>query len=366
MKTFTPKTLISYLLKEFLLSIFIFILIFFSLALITSYIEDIIFFKNQSSESNFFIKIFLLTLVKTPTLLIQFCPFIFLFASIFYFAKLNKLNEISSMNLSGLSNNFIFLVPSIFSIFLGMLIISIITPLSSEMLKFYESEKQKYSKNDNLIILNKTGLWIKSNYKNNKFIIRADKVETQDFTKLKNITIYKFNNTNNFKQRIDSKSALIKNKMWFLSNANIINDNGENQKKNIVYESNINFDELKNFFQNASTYSVWNIKEKISSLQQTGYYGEDLIIMYQKYISLPLLLYCMVFLASIFTIKSNYNFNNFIYTFIAIITGIIIYYLGDLSIALGKSGKIPIIISVWIPIIIIMTFSIYSLIRDDG
>ena len=54
-----------------------------------------------------------------------------------------------------------------------------------------------------------------------------------------------------------------------------------------------------------------------------------------------------------------------LYVFFGILTGIIVYFLSDLSIAVGKSGKIPLILSVWTPVILIIIFSTYSLIRDD-
>ena len=78
-----------------------------------------------------------------------------------------------------------------------------------------------------------------------------------------------------------------------------------------------------------------------------------------------LLLFSMIILSTVFTIKTNYTFNNFLYAFFGVLTGIIVYFLADLSIAFGKSGKIPLVLSVWMPVILIMTFSTYSLLRSD-
>ena len=57
--------------------------------------------------------------------------------------KLNKNSETTSLNLSGLSNKFIVLVPGVFSFFLGIMIILIITPISSDLFKYYETIKKK-------------------------------------------------------------------------------------------------------------------------------------------------------------------------------------------------------------------------------
>ena len=71
-----------------------------------------------------------------------------------------------------------------------------------------------------------------------------------------------------------------------------------------------------------------------------GYFGEEIIIKFHKYLSLPFLLFAMIVLSTFFTIKMNFTFNNFIYAFLGILTGIIVYFFYDLSIAVGKNGKL--------------------------
>ena len=77
------------------------------------------------------------------------------------------------------------------------------------------------------------------------------------------------------------------------------------------------------------------------------------------------MLFSMIILASLFTIKMKVALNNSIYIFLAIIAGILIYFLSDLSIALGKNGKIPLVLSVWIPVILIITLTFYTLLQND-
>ena len=361
---YLPKKIIYYLSKEFLISLFIFVLIFFSLILMISYIEEIIFFRDKDINNNFLLKTLVITLIKIPTLIIQFSHFIFLFTGIFFFSKLNKNNEVLSINISGISKNFVLIVPATLSFTIGIFIILILTPATSELSRYYENIKKKYSQNDNLIILSDTGLWIKENKNDETLIIRADRVESENFSKLNNVTIYKYNK-NNFNQRLDSKMLSIKNNIWTLKNATVVDKNGLTSNQDIVFESSINFEKLSGFFLNANTFSIWNIQSKIKQIKERGYYGENLIIMFHKYLSLPFMLFGMIIISSIFTINKNFKFNNFINIFIGIIFGISLQYFNDISVAIGKSGKIPIVLSSWLPVIIIMTFSLYSLLRNN-
>jgi lipopolysaccharide export LptBFGC system permease protein LptF len=88
--------------------------------------------------------------------------------------KFLRNNEVTPMSLSGFSKNFITLVPGIFSLILGILIVLILSPITSELSKYYETVKTKYSANENLIIMSDTGIWIKENKNDNTNIIRAD------------------------------------------------------------------------------------------------------------------------------------------------------------------------------------------------
>jgi lipopolysaccharide export LptBFGC system permease protein LptF len=64
----------------------------------------------------------------------------------------------------------------------------------------------------------------------------------------------------------------------------------------------------------------------------------------------------MVLLAAILAIKTSIKIKNFYYIFISILTCVVIYYLKDLSLAIGLAGKISLVLSVWMPIILISIF----------
>ena len=368
-KSLTPKTIIIYLIKEFSFSLLVFFSIFVSLILLSTFLEEIIFFKDKNITGNFYIKIFSLTLIRAPTILLNMLPFIFLFSGIFFFAKLLRNNEIMPLNLSGVSKNFTSLIPAIYSLFLGLVIIFLFTPISAELSKYYESYKRQYANNENLIVMSDNGLWVKEKTNLNIKIFRADVIRGNNFNELKNLVIFNFDQANNFVERIESETALINsNGIWILQKVKKINyrDNGKvNFFKELKYETQISLDELKKYFINANVYSIWNINQELKKLNEKGYYGQELIITFNKYLSLPFLLFAMIMISTIFTLHNGYNFNNFIYAFFGIMTGIIIYFLSDLSIALGKNGKLPLALSVWVPVFIIITVSCFGILKKN-
>ncbi len=365
MKKFLPKTLIKYLSYEFTKCFFIVVLVFLSISLLTNFVEELIFFKDKQIE-NLLLSLIILTILKTINTLIESSIFIFLFTGIFFFVKFLKNNELNSIKLSGISNLLSILTPAFLSFGIGIFIIFAVTPISAEGMKFYEKYKRNYSQNDNLIVINDSGLWFMEKNEQNYKIIRADKIVDNDFSKFYNSTIYTLDIDFNFINRYDSKLVFINKKKWILENTKLLSGNDNVQKKeenDYTLNSSIDINELKNLFTNANTISFWEILNSIKKLNDRGYSGDELKIKFHKYLSLPIYLFSMIILATVFTINIKKNYSNFIYVFFGIILGIVIYFLNDLSIALGIAGKMPLTISVWIPIFLILVISSINLIN---
>ena len=64
----------------------------------------------------------------------------------------------------------------------------------------------------------------------------------------------------------------------------------------------------------------------------------------------------MTALASILVLGTLKRSKNTKFILIGLVTCIFIYYLKDLSIALGKTNRIPLVLATWMPIIILSIF----------
>jgi len=61
-------------------------------------------------------------------------------------------------------------------------------------------------------------------------------------------------------------------------------------------------------------------------------------------------------LSGVFTLGISFKEDNLTYIIITIITSVIIYFFNDFSLVLGKAEKLPVVVSAWMPIIIIFIF----------
>ena len=54
---------------------------------------------------------------------------------------------------------------------------------------------------------------------------------------------------------------------------------------------------------------------------------------------------------------------NYKFIVVGLITCILVYYLKDLSLALGKTGRIPMVLSIWSPIIALSLFTFAGILQ---
>jgi len=269
----------------------------------------------------------------------------------------------------GYSNIQIILIPALTCFVMGYLLIFLIVPFTSSMLKYYEELKSEYDQTKNLVFVNETGIWVIDKNENDKNIIRIDKID-KNFSNIKQITIYNYDKDNNFIKRIDANEGTINDTNWQLSKVNIISSynkkTSENYFNNYIYKSNIKINELKNIYKNTETTSLLDINKEMLILEDKGYTITDLRIRYQKLISFPIYLLAMSILSGLMIINLGKTSNYLKYGSYGVIISIVIYFLNDLSITIAKAGIISVDFSVWIPIFLIILINLVGIIQVNA
>ena len=79
--------------------------------------------------------------------------------------------------------------------------------------------------------------------------------------------------------------------------------------------------------------------------------------------TLPFYLFVMTALAAILTLHTMKNSENIKFIIIGLIICVFIYYFKDLSLALGKTDRIPLILSIWTPVIALSFFTLVGVIQ---
>ncbi len=356
------KSINKYIINEYIKSLFVVLAVMLSIIFLINLLDEFNFFKSKKDLKFIFFIIF--TILKIPNVLVNLFPFITLFAGIIFYLKIYNHNEVISLRVMGYSNVQIILIPALTSFAIGYIIVFLIVPFSSSMLKYYEELRSQYNETKNLIFVNETGIWILDKNEKEKNIIRIEKIN-KDFSIINQVTIYNYDLSNNFIKRIDANEGIIKDKNWQLNKVYIITVNKKNNKENYLsnysYTTNIDINELKNVYKNTETTSLLDINKEMLILENKGYSIIDLRIRYQKLISFPIYLLAMSILSGLMIINLGKTSNYLKYGTYGVLISIIIYFLNDLSITIAKSGIISVDFSVWIPIFLILLINLVGI-----
>ncbi len=354
--------ILNYLLKKFFKYFFLITMTFYSFGVILNLFEEVEFFKN--SEVSIFTPL-LLTCIYVPSLIIKLLPFILFISSIWFMVIIRNNKELLTLKVYGYSNIKIFSILAFTSFLFGWIVLFFINPVTSSLVKYYEKTKSNYARDiDHLVTVNKNGLWIKESINNVERIITASNPETYIISKVK---IFEINKNFNLNKKIVAETANIKLNNWILKDVEIFESNkGILEKKKIDrYEitSIYNYDNITSLFNNSDTFSFLEIIINFKSMMKKGYNKQFLKQSLHSMMTLPFYLFVMTALASILALHTMKRSENLKFIVIGLILIVLIYYFKDLSLALGKTDRIPLILSIWTPVITLSFFTLIGVIQ---
>ena len=356
------KIILNYILQKFLKTFILVVGVFYCFGLILNLFEEIEFFKNINVS--FFFPL-MLTSIFVPSMILKLLPFIIFISSMIFMLQIRNNKDLLSLKVYGFSNLKIFFVLAFTSFFLGWIILFIVTPISSSMVKYYEKTKSLYAKDiDHLITVNKNGLWIKESLKNKERIITASNPENFN---LSNIIIYHLDRDFKLKEKILSKTADIRTKNWVMKDVVIFQEkNGvfENEKKDTYQINSIyDYEKIKNLFRNFDSISFLQLVVSYNNLLESGYNERYLTQNLHSMLTLPFFLCLMTAISAILTMGALKRSDNLKFVFVGLIVTIIVYYFKDLSLALGLTDRVPLILAIWSPILILGLFTFIGLLQ---
>ena len=343
------KTYIKFLVQTFLKSFFYVFLVILSLVFILNILSEIEFFREIETEPLFPLY---LSLLNSPSLIFEMFPFIFLISSQVFFINLFNDNQIQIFKYSGLKNSKIVGTISVLSFVIGLIIILIFYNFSSNFKNFYLELKNKYSSDDKyLAVITKNGLWIKDKINGKINIINASKINNEF---LIDTFITEFNENYEVIKNIHSEKINIKDRNWIAYNARIFENNVSTESEQLKLTSNFNYQKIQSLFSNLSSLSILELIDLKKNYETLNYSTTEVDLQIQKIISYPFYLTLMTILSSIIMFNTR-NFKSSTFKIsVGMFASVVIYYVNNFFNVMGKTEKISLIPSIWIPLTILI------------
>ena len=349
----------KYIIKKFLLFFTIISLIFFSLTVILNIFEEISFFKD--TNSNFLLPYFL-TLLNSPITLFEIFPFIFLLSTQYFFFDIFKKDELIILKNNGLSNLKIIKTLFFSSLVVGILMISLYYNFASKLKFHYTDIKNNYT-NDNkyLAVVNDSGLWLKDETEDGILIIKSKYIKKKF---LIDVIINEFDFNFKHKKTIQSKKIDITNKEWVIYSPVITEKNiSKRSITEVYYRTNFDDKKINSLFSNFSTLNIVELFRLKDDYEDLGYSSDEIWIHLLKIFTMPFFYALLTVMSATIMFNLNKNKSLFFHVAFGILISVIIYYINFMFISLGNTGKIPINLSVFLPILFISIITTMGLVN---
>ena len=352
------KTYIKYIILNFTQKIFIISFVFFLLVLLLNLFEEINFFKDKSENLYYPL---LLNFLNAPTILNKVFPFIFLISTQFFFISLIEKNELMILKNFGIDNLRIISLIALVSFFVSLFLAIFFYNFSAQLKHIYLDIKNDFATdNKYLAVITENGIWIKDEINDNINIINASSIEGEN---LKKVIITEFDKNFNPLKYIYSNEVLIKDKTWNIKKGIIIENNIRKVKENLQFQSNFNSEKINTLFSNLNSLTLWELYKLRKDYISVGYSINDINLHLQKIYSFPIYLTILTVFASVLMLNVNINKPKIFYLLMGIFVSVLIFYINHFSSLLGENNKLPVIMSVWLPHVIVSILTAIGMVR---
>ena len=347
------KTYIKFLINLFTITFFKVFIIFFGIILITNVLEQADFFKEVDFSFPYLV---FLSFLNTPSIIFEILPFIFLISTQFFFIKLIDKNELEIFKYAGLNNYKIIKIISAYSFILGLFFVIFFYNASSILKNSFLEIKNKHTDdNKYLAVITENGLWIRDEINGGINIVNANKVNNEF---LLNVSITQFNKNFDIIRIIDSDKVDISSVLWRIIEPRILENNIISKSSQKKLLSNFDFKKINSL--SLTVIELIKLKDGYKSL---NYSVIEINSHLYKIFTYPIYLTLITIFSAIIMFNIGYQKNSLFNIAIGIFLSVIIYYINYFLNILGTSEKIPLMLSIFLPLIILSIINFASIIR---
>lgn len=325
-----------------------------------------------------------LTLMKTPGLLVDTLPFAMLIGSILTYSQLSRRSEIPAIRASGVSA-WRFLGPvMVLSVSMGVLMVTVLDPLATRMNEDFESSRDAMIGSSSP---NTSGVWLSQGdlqagadeeeatapVTNAQAIIhgrtvvgRGEAIESATFWFFRPGPLGPLDRV--FTHRIDAQRAELKPGFWQLTGAVENRVGGEiTRSADLALPTNLSSDTLLSRFASAKTIPFWELPAFIDAGRAAGMDVGEYVLKYHTLLATPVLMLAMALIGAVVCLRlaRSGGLSQLIGT--GALAGFILYFVNRLASGMAASGATPPEAAAWCPPLFAL-FAVLTLLAhvEDG
>lgn len=306
--------------------------------------------------------------LKLPSTGSDFLPFAVLFGGMASFLRVTRNNELVIARAAGVSV-WQFMMPALAVAFLiGSVIVTIYNPVASAMSARHDELEAKFLRGQtSLVAVSSNGLWLRQADEAGQSVVHALRVSELGL-RLSDVTIFLYDPSERFTGRIDAKQADLEDGYWALQDAWISRSNDQARHFDTYKQpTTLTLTKVQESFAKEDTISFWDLPHFIAMSEAAGFSAIRYRLHFYAVLATPVLLCTMVLVGGVFSLRTSRLGGLVQLVMGGVMAGFILYFLGDLALALGKSGLLPPFLAAWAPAIVAMLLGLSVLFHlEDG
>lgn len=332
-------TLMAYLARRFTSSVLV---VFGALAALALSLDLADLFSRTTAKGIPTDVVLSMSLLKLPVIAQKLLPFAVLLGSALAFSRLSRSHELVASRAAGVSA-WQFLTPPLFvAIWLGVLTMTLFSPMSAAFLSQYARLEARYIHGQaSQLAVSPSGLWLRQGDASRQAVIHALRVSDQG-VHLEEVTVFNYDGVDRFAGRIDAGSADLANGKWHLTNAWVSGPEGRPEHwDSYDISTGLTPAQIEESFASPDTISFWDLPRFIANAENAGFSALRHRLYWYSLLALPVLFCAMVFMAASFSFRLTRLGGMPQLVLAATLSGIGVYFLGEMTRALGQSGILP-------------------------
>jgi lipopolysaccharide export system permease protein len=359
-------TLARYFALRFLYST---LLAFASIYVLVALVDYIELMRHSSGEQDVSAWVVAKTsLFRVPQLAERILPFTVLIAAMSSFLSLSRRLELMVARSAGVSA-WQFVAPAlIVAAALGVLSTTIYNPVAAALQEESKRlELQISGAPQSGLQATASGFWIRQRSSDGQAIVHANTSSDQGI-RLGSVTIFAFDPSGRFQDRIEAKAATLKSGAWELEDARVYGENVPPiDRATYAVKTNLSPAQVRETFATPESVSFWSLPSYIDTAEYAGLKASAYRLQYQKLLSRPFLLTAMVLLAAAVSLRF-FRFGGVQPMILSGIgAGFLLYVLSKVTDDLSRAEMMSAAAAAWLPVAIGgLTGFVALLFLEDG
>ena len=308
------------------------------------------------------------SLFRVPQLLEKMMPFCILIGAMTCYLALSRRLELVVARAAGVSA-WQFIAPALASaIVLGIIATTAYNPMSANLRELSKRmEAELFGGAPGGGVQDAAGFWINQVNSDGQAIINAARSEQQG-ARLTGLTVFRFDNENRFKERIEAQQATLEEGHWLFKSVHRYTLDGPPvDQDSFTLATSLSLAQVRNSFSTPETVSFWQLPGYIRSSENSGFATAGYRLQYHKLIAQPFLLAAMVMLAASVSLRF-FRFGGVQKMVLSGVgAGFLLYVLSKVTEDLSKAELMNPIASAWLPVCVGgLTGFLALLYQEDG